>query len=63
MIDFHRICMEEYIFAMAEGREVDSEYVKKNAYARYEEAIRHCNMVKNSIKSEIALASKVVPNV
>jgi hypothetical protein len=33
---FHRIALEEYILAMAEGRHEDSNYVKQKVYERYE---------------------------
>ncbi len=33
---FHRIALEEYIFAIAEGKHKDSEYVKQKVYERYE---------------------------
>lgn len=40
MIDlFHRIALEEYIYAIAEGKQDDAEYVKKKTYERYEEEL------------------------
>ena len=37
MLDlFHRIALEEYIFAIAEGKHSDSDYVKQKVYERYE---------------------------
>lgn len=33
---FHQIALEEYIYAMAEGKQDDSEYVKQKVYERYE---------------------------
>ena len=38
--DFLRIAFEEYVFAMLKGKHLDSEYVKKEAYKRYEEESR-----------------------
>ena len=33
---FHRIALEEYILAIAEGKQEDSDYVKQKVYERYE---------------------------
>jgi hypothetical protein len=38
--NFHRIACEEYFFAMLDGKNHDSEYVKKKTYARYEEELK-----------------------
>lgn len=38
---FLRIAFEEYYFAMLDGKNHDSDYVKKMAYTRYENELRN----------------------
>lgn len=37
---FHKIALIEYLYAMFEGKEKDSEYVRQKAYERYEWELR-----------------------
>jgi len=37
---FHKIALEEYYYAILEGKESDSEYVKQRVYERYEREIQ-----------------------
>ena len=41
--DFLMIAFEEYLFAMSEERHLDSEYVRKKSYARYESELAEYN--------------------
>ena len=38
--NFHRIAFEEYVMAMLDGKHNDSDYVKKQAYSRYEAELK-----------------------
>ena len=37
---FHQIALEQYILAMQEGKQDDSEYVKQKTYEAYEWELR-----------------------
>jgi len=40
---FHQIALEEFVYAMQEGKHEDSNYVKMRAYERYERELQEGN--------------------
>lgn len=54
---FHRIALEEFIFAMYEGKHMDSDYVKKKALDRYGDIV--CEQARRD-RAEEKEKSKIV---
>lgn len=46
MDNFHKIALEEYAYALLEGKAQDSEYVKGKVYDRYERELKECQLKK-----------------